>query len=75
MSEWIKMKDKLPEIGKHVLFFEPGPNEQCRVGRIEERDVLSGPPILEVRDLHSGSTIGIGWFTHWMPLPEPPKGE
>ena len=79
MSEWIKLSDRLPEINEHVLFFEPGPNEPCRVGcLIKQKDHMadgSSEWHIYLRDLHTGSTMTLGWFTHWMPLPEPPKGE
>ncbi len=59
MAEWISVKDRLPEEGSYVLVFV---------------------------NLGYGYTIGTSLYlnksfkmdeniTHWMPLPEPPKGE
>lgn len=61
MSEWISVKDRLPNKGEVVLCFfkyEPeSPNVVCE-------------------NLYYGSKIFMSdseKVTHWMPLPEPPE--
>lgn len=61
MSEWISVKDRLPEEGKNVLCLDSSDNYYS-VGWIE--DGL----------WEDGEFVGID-FTHWMPLPEPPAGD
>ena len=60
-SEWISVKERLPDNGEKVLTVD---NEGCMI-------------------VASWYKLG-GWFlpvcranpvTHWMPLPDPPKGE
>lgn len=69
MSEWISITDRLPEIGEDILI---------RVKCSSYYNVEQG--------LYKGNNEWINcWFsirnenlyrvTHWMPLPEPPKGE
>lgn len=64
MSEWISVKDRLPEEGKSVLIFDECGN--ILVYSLErDRD----------GDLHWEDDYGY-WHndvTDWMPLPEPPK--
>ena len=63
MGEWIRVEDRLPEDGETVLTYKNG--------------------IVDVQefDKRRNGWIRNGWFwsmvtvTHWMPLPEPPKGE
>jgi hypothetical protein len=60
MAEWISVKDRLPMGMMSVLMYVDG------------RGVMIGyyQPIDELWSYD-------GWMpvTHWMPLPEPPKGE
>ena len=67
MSDWISVKDRLPEFSEPVLVFY-GYESYCvaTLMRYHSRNGstwympdkwLPGPP------------------THWMPLPEPPEGE
>lgn len=59
MSEWISVKDRLPNEKTRVLVFVPHGNRKIdidgMVGRIWVR--------------------WNGRVTHWMPLPEPPEEE
>lgn len=56
-TEWISVKDRLPEAGKPVLGFE----SENRIG-------------VWMINSHEDYPIFSEYVTHWMPLPEPPKG-
>ena len=61
--KWISVKERLPERNEWVLtYYEDG------MQRVKKYDIDGFPILL---------TIGLEWVsvTHWMPLPEPPKGE
>lgn len=64
MSEWIGVRDSLPDIGKRVLVYV------CRGDAKIDIDMLD-PDYVDTPE---------PWFTyckdaitHWMPLPKPPK--
>lgn len=66
MSQWISVKDRLPEQGKNVLVFALSPaikTKEIVIDRLED-----GENKLVWMYTH-------GWYTvtHWMPLPEPPN--
>lgn len=65
--EWISVNDRLPPIGKNVLlcFLSYGLN------------VGEGERVNEDRwvQYRLGATIYKGNVTHWIQLPEPPKGD
>ena len=89
MSEWISVKDRLPEPGKIVLVhqvyswqrFEDG--AAVTVGRLRptENGRVSYWEFQYYRpDFRDGTVLDNGiicpgseYITHWMPLPEPPK--
>ena len=63
MSEWISVKDRLPEGNKNVLVC-------CYKNAVGYR--------IDITFYCDQSEYGSGWYlpaniTHWMPLPEPPK--
>ena len=62
MAEWISVKDRLPESGKRVLACDD-------FGKIFFSKWLGGVGCW-IDEKHN-----VGHVTHWMPLPEPPKGE
>lgn len=67
MSEWIKVEDRLPDVGMPVLAIAArafGTSCHYTVYRTETDDWFW-------RDSHTGAQAG--WFTHWMPLPDPPE--
>lgn len=54
-QQWISVKDRLPEVGKEILWYhEPG--GEFSVGLLHHE-------------------VEQPFFTHWMPLPAPPKEE
>lgn len=57
MTEWISVKDRLPDEEVNVLIFN---------GYIKKTCLLNGEWLLNSK-LQQEKT------THWMPLPEPPK--
>ena len=66
VQEWISVDDRLPEHGDVVLCFM----------KFGEQRILQWD---NVSSLWLGYGHGDDWqkadVTHWMPLPEPPKGE
>ena len=70
VQEWISVEDRLPE-PKHEFD-----------ARNWYLVALSNGVVKELAyEFHNHSVFGYGWrgtiypVTHWMPLPEPPKGE
>ena len=65
MAEWISVKERLPEEGEKVLWFD---RDDMEVGSVfRSRGVTFVSTSLDLFD--------IAEYTHWMPLPEPPKEE
>ena len=62
MSEWISVKDRLPEVDEYVLMH----SYSCKtdIGFLTEDGVFG---------CDVGYYLEIGDVTHWMPLPEQPK--
>ena len=78
MSEWINIKDKLPEKHQKVIIADVGHGEIYSVaGAIYINDGYfsvddSG---LEAKNFDGGACIILDMdITHWMPLPKPPEG-
>lgn len=73
MSEWISVKDRLPEDMGEVLVIVSGkPHENITLDgayEIAEYDPVEGW-ILEMWPEWRSGVV-----THWMPLPEPPEEE
>ena len=61
-SEWISVEDRLPDVGCDVLF-------TCR-----SKEYGVGAYSDTYKDFFMGH-FPVKGVTHWMPLPEPPKGE
>lgn len=76
MSEWISVKDRLPE--EHEDYIVVACDEGCQCGEgiwystvVVVADFYKGCWTWE----HNGTEYDISDIvTHWMPLPEPPKG-
>ena len=67
VQEWISVKDMLPDAGGYVVCIakrNPFSRFMPMVARIEKNGWVN--PITEQYILE---------VTHWMPLPQPPKGE
>lgn len=73
MSEWISVKDRLPEKSQEVIVFcrTPGLNDfvntvyySAKFQEFNWCDFMGDPP---------KSEKGYRDVTHWMPLPEPPE--
>ena len=67
VQEWISVNDRLPEAGEYVVCIakrNPFSMFMPMVARIKKNGWVN--PITEQY---------ISEVTHWMPLPEPPKGE
>ena len=67
VQEWISVDDELPEVGGYVVCIakrNPFSRFMPMVARIEKNGWVN--PITEQY---------ISEVTHWMPIPQPPKGE
>lgn len=86
MAEWISVKDRLPEKdGEYLCCLLRKRNEQNYYIKIVEYS--HGSEILDFSTIHRytceawlGYDSDFGYYkidnvTHWMPLPNPPKGE
>ena len=62
--EWIKVEDRLPELGSEVIMYEPDYGDSGTV----ESGMFSGGGFHDGIDYLEKNAV-----THWMPLPEPPK--
>lgn len=69
MSEWISVKDKLPDKGDQVLCYGEEPNNIHDDGLPFKTGIYDGKNWISDHFCES-SYIEV---THWMPLPEPPK--
>lgn len=63
MAEWISVKDGLPEETRYVLAWKAETEAFAFAMYFAEIGVWTDP---------GENVIGV---SHWMPLPEPPKGE
>lgn len=71
VQEWISVKDRLPEHGDRVLVAFA----KRLGGGVASAKFKLG---VSVDGWYCDGTfyeLGINFITHWMPLPEPPKGE
>ena len=70
-TKWISVDDRLPEEGEYVLCVLKGFNYggKIQVCKFVPADKFKDKPYFE----HFRN--GFPSVTHWMPLPQPPKGE
>lgn len=68
--EWINVKEKLPERGVEVLVL--GKDKTISVRYIPKRSKEGYYAGDDGRSWYPGGW-GIGWTTHWQPLPKAPK--
>ncbi len=78
MSEWISVKERLPEHEQHVLIYHPEYKEIYYSEYIEPRDYAPfvDYPLFFIGYDPACNRSGAFYrekITHWMPLPEPPK--
>lgn len=63
-SKWISVKDRLPKDGNKVIVYS-----------YENGDFHTAELDGKLWHLDCGWLLDVDDFTHWMPLPKPPKGE
>ncbi len=63
MSEWVSVKDRMPEPGVPVLVVYSG-HVQYVTYQLEA---------IEWSSTEGGETMPLSFVSHWMPLPEPPN--
>ena len=68
VQEWISVKDKLPDYFTSVLVWCPGNKCIYAAYRNTRQEWYT------FDDTIAGHVV-VNMVTHWMPLPEPPKGE
>jgi hypothetical protein len=69
VQEWISVKDRLPEDNERVLVYHDDGVIRFGINKDGFADVVSS---LYLKHNHKTCFAKV---THWMPLPEPPKGE
>lgn len=73
IQEWISVEERLPEYGDKVLVCYTR-EDYVGIGVLQK-----GFEFMDEKDqdywLWSGEEYPLDEFTHWMHLPEPPKGE
>jgi hypothetical protein len=71
-QEWISVDERLPEKdGRYLVAMKNGGNYHISTRRFKRTD----PPIWWKGHSYGYWARHTGGVTHWMPLPEPPKGE
>ncbi len=75
MSEWVSVKERLPELGEYVLVrFYDGANRDRGLGmHVMELVIQDFTPYWENFD--SNYNFSFDTVTHWQPLPAPPQPE
>lgn len=81
VPQWISVKDRLPEAEQEVLVISRGWGDRLLyVGQYKKMEAQTSP-LTGITSKESDWLLW-GWsylrepqVTHWMPLPEPPKGE
>jgi hypothetical protein len=75
LNEWVKVEDRLPEIGYHVLLY--GTMHTQTVGYLRAKIVggveTSGRYWHVAHNTEKGCNWPFNGVTHWKPLPNPPS--
>lgn len=66
MSQWIKCSERMPEEGKPVLVVSS-------IGGVVQDNVYEWDGITWCDFRDDYDELGMDVFSHWMPLPQPPK--
>ena len=83
VQEWISVKDRLPEKdGAYLVTTNSFGDRQCVKLRwfakdgenVDAYDLAGQKDVWYLYDIECGY-VSINSVTHWMPLPQPPKGE
>ena len=69
VQEWISVKDRLPEDNERVLVYHDDGMIRFGINKGGFADVVS------TAYLQNHHSTCFSKVTHWMPLPQPPKGE
>lgn len=77
MSDWISVKDRLPDLYEKVIVYNAENDETFFAGRIEisfkHWDAVTGEFVNWRWIPYRYTFITLDSVTHWMPLPKPPK--
>jgi hypothetical protein len=73
MSEWISVKDRLPEINKGFIGFAEN-KEVCNCYRYPDHS-KDGRPIFYAQTKTGLLICGLESISHWQPLPAAPEKE
>ena len=76
MSEWISVKDRLPEklpTKIKIPYLCDGESIRVLLYSAKEEKEYAGYYDYQLRRFFTVDDSVIGGVTHWMPLPEPPK--
>ena len=71
MAEWISVKDRLPPPLEVVVLVVP----TTKIYRKIWQGIIEENMVDEIEWYADGFNVKRGVVTHWMPLPEAPKGE
>ena len=73
--DWIKVEDRLPEVGERVLAINTEEQKVCVFTAPVKGSWLydNKPSTRWFEYIEVNSCIHFNRVTHWMPLPEPPK--
>lgn len=73
MTEWISVKDRLPEVEESRLFLLKDRNEMF-IGKLRKHTLYEKYMYAIELDVGYDESFSVSEVTHWMPLPELPNG-
>mgnify|MGYP002526448013 CR=1 FL=1 len=74
MNQWISVDDKLPDINERVFVYIPRPNNHYNIEIAYISEGNDDHPYWVLRDESQFYSTRFHYISHWMSLPEPPKG-